>query len=44
MVVPIGHKLLPPNYPNFVELEDPDTWEIGILARALSLESRTRAD
>lgn len=43
-LIPIGYKLLPPNYPSFAELDDPDTWEIGILARALSLEPRTRAD
>jgi hypothetical protein len=43
-LVPIGYKSLPPGYSQFVKLEDPDTWEIGILARALSLEPRTRAD
>jgi hypothetical protein len=43
-LVPIGHKLPPSGIPHFVELEDPDTWEIGILARALSLQPRTRAD
>jgi hypothetical protein len=42
--VPIGYKLLPASYSPLVESEDPDTWEIGILARALSLEPRTRAD
>ncbi len=42
-LVPIGHKLAPSG-PYFVELEAPDTWEIGILARALSLQPRTRAD
>lgn len=43
-LVPIGHKLAPSGIPGFVELEDPDTWEIGILARALSLQPRSRAD
>jgi len=43
-LVPIGYKSLPPGYLPLVEVEDPDTWEIGILARALSLEPRTRAD
>ncbi|WP_079537281.1 hypothetical protein [Bradyrhizobium lablabi] len=43
-LVPIGYKLPPSGTPNFVELEDPDTWGIGILARALSLQPRTRAD
>jgi hypothetical protein len=41
-LVPIGHKLAPAGVSNFVELEDPDTWEIGILARALPF-SRERA-
>jgi hypothetical protein len=43
-LVPIGYKLLRRGYAPFVELEDPDTWEIGILGRALSLEPRTPAD
>jgi hypothetical protein len=43
-LVPIGYKLPVAGIPHFVELEDPDTWEIGILARALSLQPRTRKD
>jgi hypothetical protein len=43
-MIPIGYKLPPPNYSNFADLDDPETWEIGILARALSLEPRTRSD
>jgi hypothetical protein len=43
-LVPIGHKLPPSGIPHFVELEDLETWELGILARALSLQPRTRAD
>lgn len=43
-LVPIGHKLRPRGIPNFADLEDPDMSEIGILARALSLQPRTRAD
>jgi hypothetical protein len=42
--VPIGYKLPVAGISHFVELEDPDTWEIGILARALSLQPRTRKD
>lgn len=43
-LVPIGHKLMPSEIPYFADLEDPNTWEIGILARALSLQPRTRSD
>jgi hypothetical protein len=43
-LVPVGYKFLPAGYSPFVETDDPDTWEIGILARALSLEPRERTD
>jgi hypothetical protein len=43
-LVPIGHQLPLSGIPYFAELEDLNTWEIGILARALSLQLRTRAD
>lgn len=43
-LIPIGYKLPPRGYSPLIELDEPDTWEIGILARALSLEPRTRAD
>jgi hypothetical protein len=43
-LVPVGYKIPQGGIPQFFELQDPDTWEIGILARALSLQPRTRAD
>ena len=43
-LIPIGYKIPPSATSRFVDPQDPDTWEIGILARSLSLQPRTRAD